>query len=772
MKKRKIPISDTPVTDAPSGASTPSQDTSAPARHRFADAAAERLDVERVPLRQFFHDYRALLLRLALAVGVVAVLVAVLVRQIKHYVYTDRQEMYTLVARTAADIVNQNSSMEWVVADRTCLEVMHSLHEAGDIDEGIQHVTAYQDYGRSYFFLVDDMGRYWCSDGFKGRVNNRNMYYPTSPDRGEYLATLPHRDPDDVYMIYRQRVPDSLSVCTDDGVTLRYFAYAQELAPLISKVNGLLSDETNVFLYDSHGAMVHKSLAMGLLLDGLNIFPKFAQCTYPYGENADTLLSRARHREPLVVDLVIGEREFFFCSYPVEVSDWSLAFITDSSSHASMSSEGWMRIVLYIGLLMLVVSIGLVAIVLGTMRQRTSLIRLRDSERVSDAMASASKAKTDFLSNMSHDIRTPINGIVGVATIARGCVDNPTKIRECLDKIDGASQHLLSLINDVLDMSRIESGKTIATYAPADIRTLCDNCASIVRGQLVGRDITFTADVDVRHPAVLADELHLRQVLINILSNAIKFTRDGGTIRFRCTETASDDTTATFRFECEDSGIGMSPEFLGHIFEAFSQEQNRGRSQYKGTGLGMAISKQLTELMGGTIEVASELGKGSLFTVTVPCTIDHTVHTADTVDADVPDIEGTRILLVEDNDLNLEIATELLGVIGAVITPAVDGQEALEIFSSSAPGTYDVILMDVMMPRMNGLEATRAIRALPRDDAQRIPIIAMTANAFDDDVRATREAGMDAHLSKPIDIQEVVRTIAHQLRRAQQTPRL
>lgn len=365
----------------------------------------------------------------------------------------------------------------------------------------------------------------------------------------------------------------------------------------------------------------------------------------------------------------------------------------------------------------------------------------------------ANRAKSAFLSHMSHDIRTPINGIMGMTSIALRHIDEKERVLDCLEKIDDASEHLLMLINDVLDMSRIEAGKMQVNHAPFDLSVLVSNCSSIISGQLKGRDIHYTDDVSgIVHKKLMGDELHLRQVLINILGNSVKFTNDGGSIRLSATETDSGNGTAWFRFIAEDTGIGMSPEFLPKLFEAFTQEENGSRTHYTGTGLGMAITKQFVELLGGTIQVESELNVGTRFTIDLPFEIDPSQEQKPAENAEMADLSGMKILVAEDNEINMEIVTVLLSEAGVSVTQAFNGQEAVDRFKESAPGTFDAILMDVMMPVMDGLEASRTIRALDREDAGTVPILAATANAYQEDIRRTREAGMDAHVSKPLDI--------------------
>ena len=381
-----------------------------------------------------------------------------------------------------------------------------------------------------------------------------------------------------------------------------------------------------------------------------------------------------------------------------------------------------------------------------------------------EAAESANKAKSEFLSHMSHDIRTPINGVIGMTEIAKDNLNDTDRVRDCLGKIETASHHLLSLINDVLDMTRIESGKVEINFVPMNIKRFVDNCESIITGQLTQRDLIFNVVTgELTHTMLLGDELHLRQIMINILGNAVKYTPDGGSVTFTVEETGVEGENAMYRFTCADTGVGMKPEFLSHIFESFVQEDGGSRTTYKGTGLGMAITKELIEMMHGTISVQSTLNEGSTFTVVVPIKIDKEAVEVEYKPLN-QNIDGARILLVEDNELNREIVEVQLGAAGAVVDSAENGKIAVDMFASSPLNCYDVILMDVMMPEMDGLEATRTIRKLDRPDATTTPIIAMTANAFDEDVRKAREAGMNAHLPKPVENATLIKMLLNYLR--------
>lgn len=372
----------------------------------------------------------------------------------------------------------------------------------------------------------------------------------------------------------------------------------------------------------------------------------------------------------------------------------------------------------------------------------------------------ANRAKSDFLSKMSHDIRTPINGVIGMTEIARMNKDNPEKVNECLNKIDGASHHLLDLINEILDMSKIESGGAKITKEPLNIKLLCEECLSIASAQLVDRKLNFVSHTDdINHSQLIGDKLHVKQILINILANAIKFTPNDGTITFTTEEVLNDELRSTFRFVIEDTGYGMKPEYLKNIFERFSQEDEGARTTYQGTGLGMAITKNLVELLNGTINVESRLNVGTRFIVEIPFEIDNSLI-GETIKDETIDLNGLKVLLAEDNELNAEITKVLLEQHGVTVDMVSNGKLALQKFDESGEFEYDAVLMDIMMPIMDGLDATVKIRSLDRADATSVPIIAMTANAFEEDKQKSFEAGMNDHVSKPVDPKLLQRVIA------------
>ena len=391
-------------------------------------------------------------------------------------------------------------------------------------------------------------------------------------------------------------------------------------------------------------------------------------------------------------------------------------------------------------------------------REETYRKSLQEEARRADA---ANVAKTEFLQRMSHDIRTPINGIIGMLAVAKRYPDDLKKQDECREKISKASQLLLELINEVLDMGKLESGEVVLEEKPFHLQELLNEVLTVIEKLAQERGIeVIKRDLSVTHWNLIGSPGHLKRLMMNIMGNAVKYNKDHGKIILSLREDESEDGRAFYTFICKDTGIGMSEEYQKRIFEPFTREDESVKTLYNGTGLGMPIAKKLTETMGGSISFTSQRGEGTAFTVKLPFLIDKAAGKAEeTAEEAEASIKGVRILLVEDNELNMEISEFIVAEKGAVVTKAWNGKEAVETFANAPEGAFDVILMDVMMPVMDGCEAAKEIRALPRKDAKTIPIIAMTANAFTDDKIRTREAGMNEHLSKPLAPDLVVKTI-------------
>ncbi len=388
------------------------------------------------------------------------------------------------------------------------------------------------------------------------------------------------------------------------------------------------------------------------------------------------------------------------------------------------------------------------------------------AEQALEVASYASQSKSDFLANMSHDIRTPMNAITSITSLLEHDAGNEEKVREYAKKIDVSARHLLGIINDVLDMSKIEAGKTVFKYSDFSIVDFIQELDTIFHSQIYEKQQTFTITKEnIQHEWVNGDRVRLMQIFSNLLSNAIKYTQEGGKIQLLAEECESNSSVyAKYRFLVSDNGMGMSADFQNTIFDAFTRAENSMTNKIQGTGLGMAITRNLVEAMGGTIDVDSELGQGSCFEVLLDLKIaeDRTVALAAQEETDEQDgniLQGMRFLCAEDNELNAEILTELLKIEGAECTICENGEEILKAFEQSAPGDYDMILMDVQMPVMNGYEATKAIRRSSHELAKKIPIIAMTANAFSEDIQHSLAAGMNAHVSKPVEMKVLEKTI-------------
>ena len=396
-----------------------------------------------------------------------------------------------------------------------------------------------------------------------------------------------------------------------------------------------------------------------------------------------------------------------------------------------------------------------------TQQKKKEMAYQEELRQIAQEAKKANEAKSDFLRRMSHDVRTPINGIRGLVNIGKASVEDRSKVMDCFDKIMRSSDFLLDMVNNILNMSKLESGRIRLEEKSFDLKDLLDEANAIMESQAVERGITFrSADIVIEHSHLIGSPTHLQQIIQNVIVNAIKYNKENGSIVVGCRELSCDDTYALFELSCKDTGIGMSPEFQKQAFDIFTQEHSSSRTDYEGTGIGLSIVKKLVDLMHGEIELESEVGKGTSFTITMSFALDQEYYRAGKAKAEESDsLDGIHILVVEDNELNMEIAQFMLNEKGAVLTEAGNGREAVEIFRNSGEGDFDIILMDIMMPVMDGLEATRTIRAMDRADAASIPIFAMSANSFDDDMRKSREAGMNEHLSKPLDAKKMMETI-------------
>ncbi len=710
------------------------------------------------------------------------VLIVVMIRayyvELDDQLFAERSSHLQEITEKVADIFDITIARAWDSVDT--LEQFLSMEgpqarTEDDLVRRLEDMSRFHSAQGSIFLLLDEDFRYYASDGNQGYWRELPTIIKTQAQTQELITTLPYQNSSLTYLCFLKQLPESLKL-EAAGKSIAYVMLAVD----ISSINDGFSVNTfgskgYTYIVNRDGRVLFVPEGADSRFKAYNIVNALEDENFIHGGTAEDFRASVRSLQPDVLEFCSDGVDYFVSCHSVGNEDWNALMLVptsvlgDSADHMLGSTRRFFTV---LGAL-LILDFSCVVFYLTDNRNRRLMEQKEESNRILKAAAedarSANRAKSEFLSHMSHDIRTPINGIMGMTELALKNVSDRAWVEDCLGKISNSSQHLLSLINDVLDMSRIESGKVTLNSAPMNMDAVTDECASIIGGQLLERDLELIREFDDFAQAhLIGDELRLRQVLINILGNAVKFTPDGGRIWFRVKETGSADGKASFHFEIEDTGIGMKQEFLKHIWDPFAQEDGGSRTSYKGTGLGMAITKQFVEMMGGTISVESQLNVGSKFVIDLSLDIDpHAAEAAGTPEEAELHLEGMRVLLVEDNEINMEIAQYLLEDVGIAVTCAENGQLALEQFQSHEAGSFDVILMDIMMPVMNGLDAARAIRALDRPDAKTIPIVAMTANAYDEDVRHAREAGMNGHLAKPIDTAMLYRTLSELYRSAQ-----
>ena len=626
-------------------------------------------------------------------------------------------------------------------------------------------------YG-SQVMLLDAQGTAYLHDGPVGIWNDVNHLID---GKNHHTFVSETDNIDGCFLVFSQEL-DSPVTMGKDNVRFTHVVLLKDIKTVKQYyTTTTYGGSAATYFIKSNGTRAYFDADDDDVIGARNIFKALEEVEYVQGKNFEMVKEELDRDGIAVSNILLNKTEYYYCITTLDDYDMKLMFLIPADSVA-VSTMNMMDSTIRTGvvfILAMVVLLMLAVISFIRVQQSNQMVKVeqetnRELNQLRMVAESANAAKSAFLNNMSHDIRTPMNAIIGFTNIAMKH-SPPPEIKSCLDKISESSEHLLALINDVLDISRIESGKIKYTPTLVDITEVTDSVLTIMYGYLSNRNITFRTELEepkIRY--VLTDAVRVREILVNILGNAVKFTNDGGTVTYAVSyHPGKDDHYIHVRYRIADTGIGMAEEFVDRIFDEFSQEEHGARTQYKGTGLGMAITKRYVDLMGGTISVESKKGVGSTFTVELPmeiseaCEIKKKDYSVSNID-----LTGLKILLAEDNDLNAEIAIVQLEELGMQISRAVDGEDAVRLFAENPKGTFDLILMDVMMPKMDGYEATNAIRSLQnRPDAVRIPIIAMTANAFAEDVQASLDAGMNGHLSKPIVMDEVVKTIARNLDR-------
>ena len=643
-----------------------------------------------------------------------------------------------------------------------------------DVSDNIVHME--NDFRTDLYgcrvMLLDEQGTAYLSDGPAG------IWYDVSHllDGEKRHTFVSETDTiDGSFLVFSQEM-DSPITMGEDHVRFTHIVLLKDVQTVKQYyTTTTYGGKAATYIIKKNGTLAYFDADSDDVIGARNIYKALEEAEYIQGRNFDMVKEQLDRDGIAAANILLNQTEYYYCLTALNNYDMTLMLLIPADCVA-VSTMDMMNSAIRTGMIFISAMVLLILLAFFSLikvQRSSQMVKLeqetnRELNRLRAVAETANAAKSTFLNNMSHDIRTPMNAIIGFTNIAMKH-SPPPEIKSCLDKISDSSEHLLTLINDVLDISRIESGKIQFIPAPVDITEVADTVANITRGFLSNRNLNFRFHQEtLETPYVLADAVRIREVLVNILGNAVKFTNDGGTITFDAGfRPGGDGQHIVACYRIADTGVGMSEEFVERIFDEFSQEENSARTKYKGTGLGMAITKRYVDLMGGTIRVESKKGKGSTFIVELPMELTDAEHVRK---QDVPvataKLTGVKILLAEDNDLNAEIATVQLEECGMQVTRAADGEEVVELFASHPADTYDIILMDVMMPKRNGYEATRMIRSIDgRPDGRTIPIIAMTANAFAEDVQASLDAGMSGHLAKPIQMDEVVKTIARNLER-------
>lgn len=533
-------------------------------------------------------------------------------------------------------------------------------------------------------------------------------------------------------------------------------------------------EENTVFIRGSEGKNIYVETEKYKFINSFDYMTIYPNVELINGDNITTIEQNIKEEKSSVTSVRVKDdgRTYFITVQPMRHNDWDLVMVVPEEFVSAETVDFASAVVDTGAFIMLIISMSILSLVIYVYKSKNNTLLLKQEREYSKALQesaeeakNANMAKTKFLSHMSHDIRTPINGILGMINKAERHLSEPEILKDCHKKIRMSAEHLLGLINDILDITKLETGLNDEKDEPFPMSCMLDTCCSIIRGQMENKpDVEFRTDFsNIQHDSVMGNKLHIRQILLNILSNAVKYT-DNGYIYFKAEERAFDEDEATYTFTIQDTGIGMHKNYLEKIFDPFTIDDSEERKHRLGTGLGMSIVKNNIERLGGSITVDSTLGLGSTFTVTFTLKLTDLEVVCDAVKERVSknsaDVSGMKVLLVEDNDLNIEVALMLLEDAGVTADVAKNGQEAVDKFLASKEGDYDLILMDVMMPVMNGYEATEKIRSSNHPLATTIPIIAQTANAFQDDIKKVKEVGMNAHISKPIEEENLLKILA------------
>ena len=712
-------------------------------------------------------------------VGVISLIIAVIVavvtitwfiNEFNQMVYDERayhlEETSAQLTKTVDAMIDEHWNLLSMVSIR------YSTFDSFDTEDCIESISKLEERLKNknlIFGIVDKNGKVYTSHETKFNLNSLVL----SDEKRQLTITNKVGDNDTYYMTFLAK-NDEAVVLADGNVITHTILYVNLAEYSNVFHNDAYANENVVCIRDEKGKNIYTEKSKFEFFDSLNYEEIASHVKRKNGHTLEEIVERVGNKQSTVTSLSILNEEgiYFLVVQPMETNNWNLVMIIPEQFASAQTIDFAGAIVdaaILIGVLLAGLTLGIYIYLVKNRNAKALIEQEREYSKALAASAEEAKnanmAKTKFLSHMSHDIRTPINGILGMISKAERHIGEPEVIKDCHKKIRMSAEHLLGLINDILDITKLETGLNEEKDEPFPMSCMLDTCCSIIKGQLSEKGtVEFKTDFSgIQHDNVLGNKLHIRQILLNILSNAVKYT-DNGYIYFKAEEIAFTNDEATYAFTIQDTGIGMHKNYIEKIFEPFSIDDSEDRKYRLGTGLGMSIVKNNVDRLGGTISVDSTLGLGSTFTVTFTLKLTDLEVVCEAakerVNKNSADVSGMKVLLVEDNELNIEVALMLLEDAGVSADVAKNGKEAVDKFLASKEGDYDLILMDVMMPVMNGYEATMTIRNSVHPLATTIPIIAQTANAFQDDIKKVKEAGMNAHISKPIEEENLLKILA------------
>lgn len=681
-------------------------------------------------------------------------------------------QMLDMVTGRIAENMNYYFQQQWnniqyvrsTMEQRSFADEEELLSALGEGTEALR--GSYQDL---YLFLIDEEGFYYSPDAGKVAFwrSPNTAFASTELDREKSvsISSLAEMNTESrEYLCFTKKLETALTAADGSHFTHMVLATDKSIFDIDLSLASF-GTITDAFVMNSQGKTINAQQLNTELAKTYNLVKTLEKADFSLGNTYEELKTALTDHTNVVSMIGFDQQSYYISFQSMEIEDWYAVFLVDQHDMNSSVSQTMYQMSLWLTLGFVLIGIALAAYLLYTGQlYLTEERRTKEQLRLAmEAARQANLAKSEFLSRMSHDIRTPLNGIIGMTDMAEAKAKSGdrTALMECLRKTHSASRHLQTLVNELLDISRIESGMVAVNAERLNLQTSLSVVHDIIENRALSKNQSYKMDLSgIIHPYVMADSNLLNQILLNLLGNSVKYTPEGGHICFTVFEEAVDQKSAAYHFIIDDDGIGMKPEFLEHIYERFSQESISARSSYEGTGLGMAIVKEFVDLLGGTITIKSEVQVGTNFEVVLTFPVLEQTETSVTEESD--EQEGTHayhVLLAEDNDINREIAIFILTENGMSCEAAENGQQLVDMFSRSAPNEFDAIITDIRMPILDGLEAARMIRGLEREDAGTIPIIAVTANAYDNDKTLSQQAGIDAHLTKPLQAEQILKTL-------------